>query len=46
MDNKIIFEQFPGNCEKRKIKEFLDRTWGFVLSYMRNKNKYKMGETK
>ena len=33
-------------AEKRKIKEFLDRTWGFVLSYMRNKNKYKMGETK
>ena len=31
MDNKIIFEQFPGDYEKRKIKERQDKILLIVI---------------
>ena len=31
MDNKIIFEQFPGDFEKRKIKERQDKIFLIVI---------------
>lgn len=31
MDNKIIFEQFPGDFEKRKIKEKQDKIFLIVI---------------